>query len=433
MIHLSISFNPFLPLRTFNILVHIMLPLFVIIGLSFLFGFLLAKIESPVEINKNNDLLRKHAEEGFLSFSVREQYNICIDQFVELSPTTAGMSTFIKECTNQTNDVKITIQKYLNEEKDLEEHFNHVHQKMTYNWISCSLNEMNDEDQATNVIGHWLESFTERYNFYRDENMSENQAFEKAVLEADGSKDCAVSATKGSLFWFTVLTTVGYGNSSPTTVEGKFFVMIFGVMSIFAFTAITAQSAYVMLTIVDDFLCRVGMKRFTNGILAALFWFVILLLWIFLIAGVTHGLSTAFFSEFSEQLSFLDCIWFNVISITTVGFGDIYIFPRRDSFHFMFLLPLLVLFSFILYGNFYIKVGELIVSSLNSTRKELDDNIKSLRLSSLRKSELAEIANVDDYDRLGSQVSSQIKDQIPFDNMEENDSEKFSSKLNVDN
>jgi hypothetical protein len=61
--------------------------------------------------------------------------------------------------------------------------------------------------------------------FLMDVNCTEfdcrKDAFDLSIKDATGSSMCNVNIGASAWFWFIVMTTVGYGNQSPVTREGR--------------------------------------------------------------------------------------------------------------------------------------------------------------------------------------------------------------------
>lgn len=211
--------------------------------------------------------------------------------------------------------------------------------------------------------------------------MSESEAHEKALSAADGSQNCVVNYVGGAIFWFTVMTTIGYGNTAPTTTGGRALIFVMGFLNILAFTTVMGHAGYILLTIIDDFFNRVGLKRFTKGIAAVLFWLAILFLWLLVIAGISYSYWHSRYARFGrDDMTLTDSYWFAFISVTTVGFGDMYIPHETARASTMFFTPLVMLIGFVLLANFLVKFTDLVVVAVSHSSKVLDENMRSVRI-----------------------------------------------------
>lgn len=199
---------------------------------------------------------------------------------------------------------------------------------------------------CTHTNGRWL-------SFSCSQGLNETEARAKAFEEATGHESCRVNAAAGALFWLTVATTIGYGNTSPGTPGGRALVYILGFVSILVFTALIGKAGHVCIVITDDFFERRRLlKRLSKGITACLFWFSVLCLWLLVIAGVAISYTDKRTGG-ALRAALNNAFWFSFVSITTVGFGDFYVdhtlFLPRD----MFYVPLCFLVGFVLLANFF--------------------------------------------------------------------------------
>jgi hypothetical protein len=170
---------------------------------------------------------------------------------------------------------------------------------------------------------------------------------------------------------------LGYGNVVPATASGKALVFTAGFLSIIAFTALIAQAGYIINTIVDDFFIKKRMVYLTQGYMSILFWLMLFVCWVFIFAAMAteQWLDNRFANE---QPRYLDKVWFSYVTLTTVGFGDIFIAPVDFRFYDMFYLPFMALVGFVVLGNF----GRKLCSELTKTwpiDRTLEDSLKEER------------------------------------------------------
>ncbi len=358
------------------------------IGLCFLFGYGLAALEAPAEIEANTQNIiayeaRWRKVESFLN-TTEDGYDKCLNTYAERleagTVATDELISFMDLCTKSPKQVaRDQLTKMKLEEGSTE--------PLTYNWNICYRDEATGAShgwmQSTNVYFKWLDSYKTLKEFYIGEGKSKSEAHEMATAQADGSEDCYLNVPGGATFWFTIMTTMGYGNTAPVTVEGRLLVYFMGFLSILLFSAAMGNAGSVLLTIVDDFFERVGLKRLTKGIAAVVFWLATLLLWLLVIAGIYWLWAEKHYGIYwkedpSVRFKLSDAYWFAYISVTTVGFGD-YFLPHdsirtRDLFY----NPLIILIGFILLANFLLKLGEMFVSFMKSSSEKLDNNMKSI-------------------------------------------------------
>ena len=77
------------------------------------------------------------------------------------------------------------------------------------------------EIESLHVFNKYVESFNSLLEEYIEDGMSYAEAYELAVYNANGHDNCRVHTSGGAIFWFTIMTTIGYGNTAPTTTGGR--------------------------------------------------------------------------------------------------------------------------------------------------------------------------------------------------------------------
>mmetsp|Transcript_6216 Transcript_6216/g.9419 ORF Transcript_6216/g.9419 Transcript_6216/m.9419 type:complete len:563 (+) Transcript_6216:86-1774(+) len=372
--------------RTYAITFSILIPMLGLIGLCFLFGYGLASLEGPGELESNNQLIVDYIEkyrkvDNFLT-TIERGYDGCIRQYLssdEEYKQRVGLEDFVSYCTQTA---KTTVRKEV-EQMKLEEG---EATEFSFDWMKCYVNEETGSsmtwEQRANVYFKWLDSYEAIKTGYMNEGKSEPEAHNLALTEADGSEDCFVNVAGGATFWFTIMTTIGYGNTAPATNEGRLLVYFMGFLSILLFSAVMGHAGSVLLTIVDDWFNRVGLKRLTQGIVAAIFWLIVLLLWMLLIATIYWLYAKGHFGQYIklDEYGFLldDAYWYAFISVTTIGFGDYYLAHDTVRPRDMFYNPLIMLMGFVILANFLLKFSELFIDSMKSNAATLDNNMKSL-------------------------------------------------------
>uniref|UniRef100_A0A7E4W0R9 Ion channel n=1 Tax=Panagrellus redivivus TaxID=6233 RepID=A0A7E4W0R9_PANRE len=138
------------------------------------------------------------------------------------------------------------------------------------------------------------------------------------------------------LFAFTILTTIGYGNTAPTTQTCQIFTMVYGAFGIPLFLITIADVGRFFKTgimcmiqaIYKKELKKPGDRKLIREI-GEVFLVAILFL-AFIAAG------SAVLPLWEHQLTYFDSVYFSYMSLTTIGLGDIV--PRRMDF----LLPTLI-------------------------------------------------------------------------------------------
>lgn len=187
--------------RTYSLLVRVLIPLFGLIGVSFLCGFFLARMESKVEIENNDAILKGEINYTLQVSSVAYGNYIpspCIADYDVNDPefNATGLRNFLDDC-----------QQDIIRRRELKEG------DLTFDWIICDDGgETPYIQQYEHVLLAWTDDYFGLAEKYATElNMTAQDASNKAMQEATGHSDCTLHTAAGALFWFTILTTIGYG------------------------------------------------------------------------------------------------------------------------------------------------------------------------------------------------------------------------------
>jgi hypothetical protein len=200
-------------------------------------------------------------------------------------------------------------------------------------------------------------------------------AFEMSLQDATAADKCNSNASGAAWFWFTIMTTVGYGNQSPTSLGGRWMVYTLGFASILAFGGILASAGSVMVVIVDDLLIRCSGRHNTKlGKKTKTFvWGALWYIWMCVIAVYTRAWWKR---RMGDQVEIKDAYWFAFISTTTVGLGDYYLPPGILFVADLLMFTLLFLFGFVLLsaflGEFAGLVGEYFPDAGTKLRTRLE-------------------------------------------------------------
>lgn len=235
----------------------------------------------------------------------------------------------------------------------------------------------------------------------REQKGAFKTTFLEKIDEVKAHEHCHVNLPAGAFYWFTLMTTIGYGNASVMTEGGRVMVYTLGFISILLFTSISAQAGYVSLAIADDFFNYYKLKFLTRGFGASLFWFAVYHLWNLLISSIVLNWSDKRYLAASRpDMSSSDGFWMAYISTTTVGFGDFF-FPHEIIFiNDMFYVPVCLLIGFIALANFLIKFGEWLGKIL--MEKNVFVNIVDLKDTLDAKSQSEQISRRATLERLKS-------------------------------
>jgi len=365
--------------RTFNIIFYVTVPLIILICLCMFCGHFLAVLEKDNELKTNDAFIAYHVREA-KSFdeaigAQQQVYDDCLDMFIDTNaePTmdVTELKTFMAKCTEDVNSKTEEWKTRLKatREKEL------IDNILTFDWNTCSENGMpaSHENQGHYSYNRWVESKKMIYaEHIKSEEIEDSEALELAIDNATSGDFCRTNSAGGAMFWFTIMTTIGYGNTAPVTGGGRMFVMLLGFISILAFGAVSGAAGYVSLIITDDFFKRCNMTKMIKGWGAVLFWLCLLLLSLLAVALIS-GLYMDIRGNPRPPLA--DLYWFAFNSITTIGLGDISVphetFRQVD----MFYIPLLMLFGFVAFTNFLIKIADKLNDIAESTGLTDDESL----------------------------------------------------------
>ncbi|XP_046712038.1 potassium channel subfamily K member 17 [Silurus meridionalis] len=124
--------------------------------------------------------------------------------------------------------------------------------------------------------------------------------------------------TSSAVFAATVVTTIGYGNISPSTMPGQMFCVIFAIVGIPLNMVVLNQVGKYMLAIERNFCTSIAKK--TNHQKTVL---VSLHFASFIGSGVLYLVVPMFFFKTYEGWTFTQGIYYCFITLSTVGFGDL--------------------------------------------------------------------------------------------------------------
>ena len=172
-------------------------------------------------------------------------------------------------------------------------------------------------------------------------------------------------------FWFTVMTTVGYGSQVPKTVGGRLLTYTAGFVSILIFGAVLATAGSITTHLFNDLIHR--LKRKVSRPIKIFMWGTLWIVWMFVISYQAMGHQT---QRMEGELSLNDAYWFSFITTTTVGFGDFYLYPEG-----LFISDLLgfwanFLVGFVFLSSFLTELSQLFSSVFPSLGDNLQRKLK---------------------------------------------------------
>lgn len=206
------------------------------------------------------------------------------------------------------------------------------------------------------------------------------EALRTSIQHATGGSACEVNRAASGWFWFTILSTVGYGNQAPATRVGKALVYTAGFISILAFAGILATAGYIASAVWDDMLVRLKLRFFAKDWVSCIIWGCFYYIWMVVIAASTKAWKITRMGETDFTMS--DGYWFSYISSTTVGLGDIYLEPEGLLYRDLISFSLLLLVGFVLVSAFLGKL-DLMVRDVIGKRSLVEEMIDQLHKSDL--------------------------------------------------
>ncbi|CRL03798.1 CLUMA_CG016313, isoform A [Clunio marinus] len=177
-------------------------------------------------------------------------------------------------------------------------------------------------------------------------NQDDFKIIETVILKTEPHKAGKQWKFTGAFYYvLTVLTTIGYGHSTPSTVGGKLFTMFYAMVGIplglVMFQSIGERvnrlSSFVIQTVKKSLNCRKTAATEVDLICV-----------VTTLSSLTIAGGAAAFSKF-ENWKYFDSVYYCFITLTTIGFGDMVALQKDNSLN---RRPEYVLFAlvFILFG-----------------------------------------------------------------------------------
>jgi len=199
------------------------------------------------------------------------------------------------------------------------------------------------------------------------------QSWPTSIGNATGEGACEINPAAAGWFWFTIMSTMGYGSQFPSTEEGKLLVYTLGFVSILAFGAVLGIAGLITAAIVDDLLVRIRrmhhrMTWITSPWASCLLWGILYYAWMMITAAVVMAWKHDRVRDLS--FTFWDGYWFAYISSTTIGLGDINVDSPVIQGSDVIVFPFLFLVNFVFIAAFLAKLGDFFSSFVRTSMIE---------------------------------------------------------------
>jgi hypothetical protein len=369
---------------------QVILPLILVVFICFFCGWLMVIVESEQEIVSNDAIIAERfnasVQVHVLAEKVEDTPRYCLETFNDTAFVRESFVMHFDECTEQ---LAFEAAKLRDDIVDLLWSRDSL-ANVNFGWTVCNLpRSRRDFESLTKFFAaSWIDSFLSLLdiepvtNTTRDEvlnaSRSDGYLYEEALKAATGRNECSHHIAAGTLYWFIVMTTIGYGNVAPVTKTGRRLVFSLGFVSIIVWGAITAEAGSVCLAICDDFFLRWRRLRcLAMGWTAWLFWLCMFYLYIFVLSCIILALEDGILEgdDFGKQEAF----WFSFISVTTVGLGDFFLPGHRIYVYDMVYIPFIFLCGFIILANFLLKLSEWLIGLRNATSPTLAHVLRERR------------------------------------------------------
>jgi len=459
--------------RTCGCCLGVFFPVWFLIALSLFFGYFLAELEAPGEIEANNDIFAARFLLDSTAYFYKQMSSllplICLKHFADnnvngtnvtlvaadnfetklnetilkianntsieniLEDDRKGLDGFMgtidysdlfdwmRECGEIAENL---LEKYFGTEEGNATVVSRAGSSISFNWLVCSppqidlfANEISSiivpEEQETFAQTQWTKEQKTLYAKYHEENLqagmnkvdSTVDALKRSSKEASGFEYCQVNGVGGGWFWFTVMTTMGYGNAAPETKGGRTMVYTLGFASLIAFGAILGNAGNIVTAIWDDWVERTRFKKIRAAWIGSIVWGALYYLWMLVTALKTKKWKE---ERLGEPFEFKDAYWFSYISTTTIGLGDIYLEHAQLKQSDLLEFALVLLFGFILLANFFVKLSETISNLFPRNRPTFAQRLATTRMAFKLKAD-----NEMEQELSGESVKSHISSYEP--------------------
>ncbi|KAG7345566.1 ion channel [Nitzschia inconspicua] len=349
-----------------------------------------------LEIVNDTSLIQQSLGEKFESklMTVSPAFSSNVDE------TLLEMETYMQACEDAAANVTTRVLYDTIERADVMAESN----TLTFDWIRCwnmsTYGEVNpfrataaqieaSDRQAAFYADVWKADQVRLYEQYLSEaNCStvecRNKAYSRSIDDATGSSMCDLNNGAAAWFWFTIMTTTGYGNQAPVTNGGRALVGCFAWITVIVWALILYVAGQVLSIIMDDFFRKCHMQFMTRGIFSAILWGFLGFLWIVVIAELGYLWWNSSRSPPNGHVERSDAMWWAYISMLTVGLGDFYLEPEFIFFQDVFVWAFVFLVGFTFLSTFLNQMGDLCKDVFPDSGEALKERLRNTHLVGMR-------------------------------------------------
>lgn len=176
-----------------------------------------------------------------------------------------------------------------------------------------------------------------------------------------------------SAFFFcgTIITTIGFGNLSPRTWSGQLFCVCYALVGIPMFGILLAGVSDHMGTVLRRAVAKIETLFLKRKVRQTTVRVISAVLSILIGCLIFLAVPTVVFHEV-EEWTFLESLYFVVITLTTVGFGD-YVPGGREGGMFKLLVLLWIVFGLAYFASILTMIGNWLRVLSKKTRAEMEE------------------------------------------------------------
>jgi hypothetical protein len=309
------------------------------------------------------------------------------------------LSTYMRECGSEAKVLVDTLYQLQNSTS-----LALAVESLTFNWIRC-WNETEygsrrafsptqqlikaGSDQPEFYRQSWHENKEYLYNQYLNDlgdNITDSirlDAYLSAIANATGSEGCSGNVAASAWFFFTVMTTIGYGNQVILTGAGRGLVACLGFFGILAFGAVSAAASQILIVVFDDFVARFNLRVLSRPAVGVVLWTVVAFTWTLFVADRSYNWWKNRLPDYEQPYaSFWDSVWFAYLTTTTIGLGDFYYQPAYIFVADLFTIPLACLVCFVFFATLISQIASLSSGAFPNAVEKLRTRVERTNLMS---------------------------------------------------